>query len=474
MSNSNESSLTQLPENQPPDSDNSGHQVAQSPSETTADTGKEGGIQISNEEFNNAVFNNAPEGASAAVCSKPGDPQEGGWKARPVSQVIRSLSPDQNNYINCSSFYESEDGLFSVKKENFAVCHFLLLDDLDENILSKLSAEFTLSWVIETSPGNCQAGIILKKPITDAAEAKKIHDAIIKAGFCDPGASGPASRWARLPVGINGKPKYRDVSGKPFRCKLIQWNPEKRYAVQEIIEGLKLNIADEPAPETKSIVVEIDTNANPPIKETHSAQLSESDSEKLDKLKKLLEHIDPDIGYQEWLNVLIAIFNETDGSDEGLELADDWSSKGEKYKGSVEIRSKWESFDLNRESRVTIATLYKIVRDNDRDLKVNPETDDSFRKCNDHENIQTPEPMKGSDILAEHDVAPQNVLDSAQRLDPLSYPDKPRNENGRVPATIPNVKHLLNSYGITVRYNTIRKKLMITIPGLFWDAGQCR
>jgi len=34
-----------------------------------------------------------------------------------------------------------------------------------------------------------------------------------------------------------------------------------------------------------------------------------------------------------------------------------------------------------------------------------------------------------------------------------------------LPTTIPNVSHLLVSYGIVVRYNTIRKKLFISVPG---------
>ena len=58
---------------------------------------------------------------------------------------------------------------------------------------------FELSWLIETSPGNHQGGIILAEPLTDAAEAVRLHNAIIERGLCDAGAKGPLSRWARLP-----------------------------------------------------------------------------------------------------------------------------------------------------------------------------------------------------------------------------------------------------------------------------------
>lgn len=59
----------------------------------------------------------------------------------------------------------------------------------------------------------------------------------------------------------------------------------------------------------------------------------------------------------------------------------------------------------------------------------------------------------------------QNALDEAQPLDQTSFPNKRSQGSHQVPATIPNVRHLIESYKIIVRYNIIRKKLMITIPG---------
>jgi hypothetical protein len=51
------------------------------------------------------------------------------------------------------------------------------------------------------------------------------------------------SRWARLPVAINGKPKYADEAGTPFQCRLIEWRPDKRYRPQEIVDRLQLELA---------------------------------------------------------------------------------------------------------------------------------------------------------------------------------------------------------------------------------------
>lgn len=63
-----------------------------------------------------------------------------------------------------------------------------------------------------------------------------------------------------------------------------------------------------------------------------------------------------------------------------------------------------------------------------------------------------------------HGSAKAFNIDRAVPLDRKSFPNQP-NGNGSIPTTIPNVQHLLNSCGIKVRYNTIKKKLMIIVPG---------
>lgn len=214
------------------------------PEQGKADKGGKGGVfQVTNAEFVAAVFPQLPEGTNAAICSKAGNPDKGGWFARPGDLVAHSLSAENNNYVNCASFQPDGDGSLKARKDRFAACHFLMLDDLGGKVPFERLAGFELSWLIETSPGNYQGGIILTEPITDGAEATRLLNAIIDAGLCDPGATGPLSRWARLPTAINGKPKYADASGTPFHCRLIEWRPDKRYAPQEIVDRLQLELA---------------------------------------------------------------------------------------------------------------------------------------------------------------------------------------------------------------------------------------
>jgi hypothetical protein len=198
-------------------------------------------LSVSNSEFIQAVFQNLPTETYAAICTKPNNPEVGGWVAKRADLAAGSLSPDNNNYLCGSSFRLDDDGSFNVKKENGVACHFLMLDDLGTKIPFDRLAGFKLSWLIETSPGNFQGGILLSEPLSPEM-ATQLHKAIINAGLCDPGASGPSNRWARLPNAINGKSKYADENGAPFPCRVVEWRPEKRYTFEGIVSGLKLEL----------------------------------------------------------------------------------------------------------------------------------------------------------------------------------------------------------------------------------------
>lgn len=199
--------------------------------------------RLTNADFLAGVFTAIPAGAFPALCSKPGNPEIGGWGAQRAGDATVQSPADNNNFVGCSTFYPLDDGSFRARKSQFAACHFLMLDDIGTKVPFERLGDFALSWLIETSPGNHQGGIILAEPITDGAVAIRLLNAIIAAGLCDPGATGPLSRWARLPVGINGKPKHASADGGPFHCRLVEWRPERRCAPEEIVERLQLELA---------------------------------------------------------------------------------------------------------------------------------------------------------------------------------------------------------------------------------------
>lgn len=59
------------------------------------------------------------------------------------------------------------------------------------------------------------------------------------------------------------------------------------------------------------------------------------------------------------------------------------------------------------------------------------------------------------------------ALDEAKPLDSYAFPNPPKGRYPDPPPTIGNVNFMLHSYSIRVRYNIIKKKLMISLP----DAG---
>ena len=309
---------------------------------------------VTNADFINSVFGNIPNGLSALVCSKYGDPTSGAWSPKSANQV-HGLAANTNNYVNCASFKPDPDRTFHARKGNAVAYHCLVLDDVGTKVAREGLGSFNPTWAIETSPGNSQVGISLTNPLTGAEEVAQLQDAVIAAGLCDPGANGMA-RWVRLPVGINGKEKYIDTGGKKFQCRLTEWNPEVSYTVDQIVAGLKLDMQPVKVSVQRVVkdVCESNVDTAAPVRTINPADV--------EKLAQLLAVIDPDCRRQDWLHVLMAVYHTTGGSDAGFELIDAWSSKGKKYQGVKEMEIQWHSFSGEVQRPVTIGSLIMMAK----------------------------------------------------------------------------------------------------------------
>jgi hypothetical protein len=77
---------------------------------------------------------------------------------------------------------------------------------------------------------------------------------------------------------------------------------------------------------------------------------------------KYLTMLDPSMGHDEWLRVLMAINHETDGSDEGFNIFDEWSSSGVQYPGTAALRARWDSLGKRPSGRpITARWLIKMA-----------------------------------------------------------------------------------------------------------------
>ena len=170
------------------------------------------------------------------------------WFGRPwqgSTEHSASLPASANNYFSLAVFRPDEAGQYRRQKARFHALHAVMLDDVGTKVAME---RLTLppSWLLETSPGNHQAGYLLREPLTDGAAADRLMNAIVAAGLCDPGANGPRARLARLPVAVNGK------HTPPFQCRMVEWSPELRYSVDELVDGLQLEMASAGRPKRQS------------------------------------------------------------------------------------------------------------------------------------------------------------------------------------------------------------------------------
>ena len=193
-----------------------------------------------NAAFLAVVFASAGGDEIVAVCSKPGDPTSGPWMALDAKTVGQTCPPSSNNYFNCSSLRRTSDGDLRATVAQVARFHVLVLDDVGTKVSLEAVAGLEPTYAIETSPGNFQYGYVLETPLESSDESAALQDAVADAELCDKGAKGSA-RWARMPYAINGKEKYRDADGQPYRCKLSHWSG-RRYSLSELYEGFKLGM----------------------------------------------------------------------------------------------------------------------------------------------------------------------------------------------------------------------------------------
>ena len=111
------------------------------------------------------------------------------------------------------------------------------------------------------------------------------------------------------------------------------------------------------------------------------------------QIRALLNCIDPDCGYDDWISCGMAAHHETKGSDEGLIIFNDWSEKGSKYPGYDDIAYKWNSFNNYNGRPITIAFLKNLVEEEGYDwIEVCSRMEPGFEKCKTI--VEVPEKLK--------------------------------------------------------------------------------
>lgn len=180
------------------------------------------------------------------VCAFAGDPnvvEPRGWRPRPWAPGrALELPRAWNAYVTVSSFRRWADGTFRRRTEGFGGGLALMVDDVGTKVSRATVESMPPSARIETSAGNEQWWYFLERAERDAAR----FDALIRAFIAgkllgaDPGMAG-VNRVGRLPGFCNGKEAYREqLRGGPWVTRLLELNGERRFSVEQLLEGFGL------------------------------------------------------------------------------------------------------------------------------------------------------------------------------------------------------------------------------------------
>jgi hypothetical protein len=191
-----------------------------------------------NAEFLNAVFTGLAEPNRPFVTSFAGHPHEAPsrvWSGNTWQRDQAFTEDTDLNWYFTLSTYAPVEGRYRRKKELFAGAFGVMLDDIGTKAqpLSRLKG-CPPSFVIETSEGNYQVGYLFDVPQTDVDRVNGLNQSLVDANLCDSGAKSPESRWGRLPFASNGK--HEPV----FKCRLVSFDPDRRYSIDAIVDGLEL------------------------------------------------------------------------------------------------------------------------------------------------------------------------------------------------------------------------------------------
>jgi len=206
------------------------------PPETDKTGETDSAILVGNDEFLRTLFAGLSGDVAPVVTSFTGNPatvSQGAWKSRRWQDGGNAMPDEANNYFSLATFRPDDAGEYRRRKAQFVALHVVMLDDIGGKVpMDRVTLPPT--WLLETSPGNHQAGYLLTEPLTDGLLADRLMNAIVDAALCDPGANGPRARLARLPVAVNGK------HTPPFVCRMVRWAPELAYSVADLVTGLQL------------------------------------------------------------------------------------------------------------------------------------------------------------------------------------------------------------------------------------------
>jgi hypothetical protein len=190
---------------------------------------------VANSAFLRELSAGAARGSSLWVTSFIGSPdltEVSSWRGKPYNPAVMSAQVDgwgqENAYFSVAALRPTADGELRRRKANFGRLLALVVDDVQlEDITGQVS------YVLMTSPGKIQVGILIDHDDEDAANAPlvdRLVTTMVERGMLRADSSGNNSvRYVRLPVGQNQKPRESGV----WQHTLTKWSPDVRMSLAD-------------------------------------------------------------------------------------------------------------------------------------------------------------------------------------------------------------------------------------------------
>ncbi len=221
------------------------------------------GTAVSNSAFLAELASAAPSGTALWVTSFVGSPEltdVRNWHGKLYRPALMAGHVDgwgeQNTYFAVAALKPTADGEINRRKANFGRLLALVVDDIQlEDVQGQVS------WVLETSPGKTQVGILIDGGDSAAADiglVDRLVTTMAERGLMSADRSGNnAVRWVRLPVGSNLKPRQ---SG-PWAHVMQRWSPEVRLSLEDAagafgidLDEIRTEVRATPAPATGLVI----------------------------------------------------------------------------------------------------------------------------------------------------------------------------------------------------------------------------
>jgi len=189
------------------------------------------------------------------------------------------------------------------------------------------------------------------------------------------------------------------------------------------------------------------------------AGFSSNDPPSEEAVREALSYIPADLGYQDWLQVLMALHDYYSGSMAGLQVAQDWSSRYADY-NAKEVEAKWRSF---KGTGVKYSTLFHYAKMHGADLS------ELARK---HRKSDPIEQMMAAQVPQ---IATQPTERAVEADEPASWPTPARKVN---PALLPRrewvygTTYIRKYVSVTASAGGIGKTSLATVEGLAIATGR--